>query len=273
MSLPNHLFAVPARLNSAIIRDMSGRRPNRPVRLTDVAFERMKRDIVSSTLQPGAEVTEAELARRYKLGKAPVRAALLRLCQEEWVRAVPRKGYLIAPVTVRDVQAIFQLRQLLEPTAVRLAAGHVDGEQLKKLDKLCQSKTISQNGHSSPNLDANRVFHVTVARACGNERLAGILEKLHDQLERLFNLGISSWSRGGDLPFQHAALIEALVAGDGEAAARISAAEIESGRKMVMNAILSESRIDRSAVCRRDAVGEHHPRRVCLGGGAGHLHH
>lgn len=208
-------------------------------RLSDVAFERIKRDIVSAALQPGIEVTEAELARRYKLGKAPVRAALLRLCQEEWVRAIPRKGYLVAPVTVRDVQAIFQLRQLLEPTAVRLAAGHVDNEQLKRLDALCTAHPNSRKTNVSALLKANRIFHITVAHASGNERLAGILEKLHDQLERLFHLGLSSWNMGEELPFGHNALIEALLAGDGEAAARISAAEIEAGRKIVMNAILS----------------------------------
>ncbi len=208
-------------------------------RLSDVAFERLKRDIVNTTLAPGAEVTEAGLAHRYKLGKASVRAALLRLCQEEWVRAVPRKGYVIAPVTVRDVQAIFQLRQLLEPTAVRLAAGHVEGEHLKRLDAQCTTHTSSGHGQVSPNLKANRLFHVTVARACGNDRLAGILEKLHDQLERLFHLGMSSWKTSEPLPFGHSALIEALLAGDGEAAARISTAEIETGRKIVVNAILS----------------------------------
>ena len=215
------------------------RKANGGERLSDVAFERIKRDIVSAALQPGIEVTEAELARRYKLGKAPVRAALLRLCQEDWVRAIPRKGYLIAPVTVRDVQAIFQLRQLLEPTAVRLAAGHVDGEHLKRLNALCTAHPGSRKAHVAALLRANRLFHVTVARTCANDRLAGILEKLHDQLERLFHLGLSSWSMGEELPFGHDALIEALLAGDGEAAARISAAEIETGRKIVMNAILS----------------------------------
>jgi DNA-binding GntR family transcriptional regulator/predicted metal-dependent enzyme (double-stranded beta helix superfamily) len=210
-------------------------------RLSDIAFHRIKRDIVSSVLGPGTELTEGGLAQRCKLGKGPVRAALLRLCQEGWVRAIPRKGYVIAPVTVRDVQSIFQLRQLLEPAVMRLAAGQVEGDRLKRLDAACTARSSSSNFHLSTNLRANRMFHTIVAHACGNDRLGGIIEKLQDQLERLLQLGLSSWDRNVDLPLGHGPLIEALLAGDGEAAARISAAEIETTRKIVMNAITSHA--------------------------------
>jgi DNA-binding GntR family transcriptional regulator/predicted metal-dependent enzyme (double-stranded beta helix superfamily) len=210
-------------------------------RLSDLAFERIKRDIVNSSLSPGTEVTEGGLARKYKLGKGPVRAALMRLCQEEWTRAVPRKGYVVAPVTLKDVQAIFQLRQLLEPTAARLAAGHINGEELKRLDAVSTTPSTSHPSSLSASLKANRQFHVTVAQASGNERLAGMVEKLQDQLERLLQLGLSTWNGGEQLPLGHSALIEALVAGDEEAAARISAAAIETDRKVVMNAILSHA--------------------------------
>src|SRR5271170_3283594 len=105
--------------------------------LNRVAFDRIRQDIIGCALEPGRQVTEAELAARYALGKAPIRAALLGLCQEGLVRAIPRRGYLITPITMRDVQDVFQLRILLEPTAARLSAGRVTNEPLRRLAELC----------------------------------------------------------------------------------------------------------------------------------------
>src|SRR5262245_62001130 len=101
---------------------VAGSKAKRP-QLSQVAFQRIKRDILTCVLPPGHQVTEAELAHRYALGKAPIRAALVGLCQSGFVRAIPRQGYLISPVTMRDVQEITQLRLLLEPEAAKLASG------------------------------------------------------------------------------------------------------------------------------------------------------
>src|SRR3546814_9020930 len=90
-------------------------------RLSDIAYETIKHDIIRCALAPGEEVTEARLALRLGLGKAPVRAALMRLSQEGLIRALPRRGYLVAPVTLRDVQDIFQFR---DRKSTRLNSSH-----------------------------------------------------------------------------------------------------------------------------------------------------
>src|ERR1700719_129296 len=114
---------------------MSGAGVARPQQ-NRVAFDRIKRDIISCALAPGRQVTEGELASRYSLGKAPIRAALAGLCQEGLLRAIPRRGYLIAPITMRNVQDTIQLRLLLEPAAARLAAGRMADKSLRLLEEL-----------------------------------------------------------------------------------------------------------------------------------------
>lgn len=88
-------------------------------RLTDTAYHTVKRQVVECALPPGVEVTERELMERYGLSKAPLREALVRLSQEGLLRAIPRSGYRITPITVQDVRDIFELRLLLEPVAAR----------------------------------------------------------------------------------------------------------------------------------------------------------
>ena len=209
----------------------------RPRLLNNVAFERIKRDIVRCVLEPGREVTEAQLAARYTLGKAPVRAALFRLRQAGFLRAIPRKGYVIAPITVRDVQEIFQLRLLLEPTAARLAAGRLSQEQLGRLDDLCRVTCTPGEESSESAVQAHWEVHSTIARASGNQRLADVLAKLYDEVERLIHLGLSRIDP--QEMYGYKPLVEALAAGDGEEAARLMVEQIELGRKRIMEALLS----------------------------------
>ena len=102
--------------------------------LTDRAYERIKHDVITCLLAPGAEISEPQLCLHYRLGKAPVRMALIRLAHDGLVRAIPRRGYRISAVTLKDIQDIFELRLMLEPVAARMAAGKIDTRRALALE-------------------------------------------------------------------------------------------------------------------------------------------
>jgi len=81
--------------------------------LSDRAYERIRHDIISCVLAPGSEISETQLCAQYKIGKAPVRMALNRLAHDGLVRAIPRRGYRVTPVTVKDIHDVFELRLML----------------------------------------------------------------------------------------------------------------------------------------------------------------
>ncbi len=208
--------------------------------LSDVAYERIRRDILRCVLPPAAEVTEARLALRYRLGKAPVRAALARLSQDGLVRAIPRRGYEVAPVTMRDVHDVFELRRILEPSAARMAAGRVDTGKLRRLDTLCRAGyQIGDRASEAAFLEVNTEFHVTIARASGNERLAEAVLALLDEMERLLHLGLALRNRSVEMQHEHRTLVDALAAGDGAAAERITAEQIDASYRMVVDGVMS----------------------------------
>lgn len=88
---------------------------------------------------PDRLVTGAELSEAYELGRTPVREALSRLARERLIRILPRRGYLVVPIDVHDVLNMYAVRLLLESEAARLAAGHVNAEQLQRLDAVCRA--------------------------------------------------------------------------------------------------------------------------------------
>ncbi len=211
-------------------------------RLTDAAYWTVKNEIVECALPPGIEVSERELMERYGLSKAPLREALVRLGQEGLLRAIPRSGYQVTPITVQDVQDIFALRLLLEPAAARQAAGHVDEELLSELDAVCRAGyTPGDRKSETAFLRTNRQFHLTIAQAARNRRLSGLLGQLLEEMERLFHLGLAVRNRTVEMQHEHRVLVEALTRGDGDAAEATTIEQIESARRMVMDGILSAS--------------------------------
>ena len=221
--------------------------------LTDRAYERIKHDIITYAIAPGTEISEPQLCTHYRLGKAPVRMALIRLAHDGLVRAIPRRGYMVTPVTLKDIHDVFELRLMLEPAAARMAAGKVDAHRLRGLDDACRAGYQPNDAKSITRfLDANKAFHVAIAQATGNSRLANMTAQLHDQMTRLLHLGLGLRNRSQEMQHEHRALVKALARGDGETAERISREQIVAARNMVLSAIMTSSTVMNLAV-----TGEH----------------
>lgn len=215
-------------------------RSGSPLSLGEQAFDLIKGDIILCKLKPGRELTEIGVAEQYRFGRAPVRAALSKLAQEGLVSVMARRGYVVSPITVKAVQEVFDLRLVLEPMAVRAAAGKVDIAKLRSL-----------NVHpGTPNhlefIRSNRAFHAAIIEAASNQRLVRILSSLFDEMDRLLHLGLFSERDAVVMQVnheeqaqQHAAIIDALARGDAQAAAQATEEHVASSRELVLRAILS----------------------------------
>ncbi|MGO4330254.1 GntR family transcriptional regulator [Cupriavidus sp. 2TAF22] len=201
-------------------------------------FDDIKRRVITCDLLPGAEVTEKALADEYGVTKAPIRSALARLTESGWLVSAPRKGHVVSPLTVKDVMEIFDARELVEPHTARLAAGHVSRATLVKLNDACTREyDLDDTEAKRQFLLANAAFHIGIGRACGNGRLALMLEQLHEQALRVLYLSISASDRSASWRHGHESMIDVLVSGDAEEAAARTLAGIRRSRQSVMDIV------------------------------------
>jgi DNA-binding GntR family transcriptional regulator len=211
----------------------------------DDAYSRIRRDIVSCRMMPGTKITEPELMASYVIGKSSCRIALTRLCHENLLRSIPRKGYQVAPITLKDVEEIFALRVQLEPMAARLAVGRVDIEQLRVLEAACRVRHLAPLSEQiDVFMDANKAFHMAIIEASGNERLVRTLSGLMDEMTRLVALGFNVQRTKPEIKHDHNAMISAFEEGDGKRAELIARRHIETFQAMTLEKVydsLSES--------------------------------
>src|SRR3954452_7911966 len=187
------------------------------------AYDRLREAIVRVELEPGAAISEAQLVERFGFTKAAVRAALARLRADGLVLAEPRRGHVVAPLTMRDVLEIYDVRLALEPAAAEAAAGAVDAGELARLTKLART-----DADVAEFLAANREVHLAIMRAAGNERAAAILERLLDDSERARILALRAGAAGGGdrARTELQAVLAAIGDGDGARARELMAQTI-----------------------------------------------
>lgn len=90
-----------------LVRSVIMRMTDRPQLPDEVAAE-LRGNIMSGDLRPGTRVRLEEVAGRLGMSITPVREALLTLRGEDMVELVPRKGYVVAPLSRQDVLDLFQ---------------------------------------------------------------------------------------------------------------------------------------------------------------------
>jgi DNA-binding GntR family transcriptional regulator len=204
------------------------------------AHERLRHAIMRLELAPGTSVSEAQLVDGFGFSKAAVRAALARLRAEGLVVAEPRRGHVIAPLTMRDVLEIYDLRLLLEPPATEAAAGRIERDELARLRALADPAVDLDDAESVERfMAANRTIHLAIAEAAGNRRTARILERLLDDSERarLVALRAGAASRGVRARQELQSVLAALQAGDGPRAAGLMAAAIRAFRDELVESL------------------------------------
>jgi DNA-binding GntR family transcriptional regulator len=204
------------------------------------AHERLRKAVIRLELAPGSPVSEAQLVARYGFSKAAVRSALARLRAEGLVLAEPRRGHVVAPLTLRDVREIYDLRLMLEPPAAAAAATRIEADELARLRTLSEPVLDRDDAASIERfMDANRAVHVSIAIAAGNRRAAVIIARLLDDSERarLLALRAGAGGRGLRARAEHQALLDALQAGDGEQAGLLMADAIRAFRNELQDAL------------------------------------
>jgi DNA-binding GntR family transcriptional regulator len=193
--------------------------------LADVAYREIEELIVRLDLAPGLPVTEAELMKRLRIGRTPVREALHRLAREGLVIIVPRRGIFVSEIRVDAQLRLLEVRGDLERLMSGRAARVATPEERQAFASLGSAmRTAGQRSDDIEFLRLDRIFNQRLAATARNE-FASEAMTLMAGLSRRF------WYRyyhaKADLPRTaalHADVAEAIGVGDVGAAETASAA-------------------------------------------------
>ncbi len=190
-------------------------------------YDHMHRAIADRRLPPGTKLVEEGLAEIFEVSRARVRKVLQRLAHDKMVTLEPNRGAFVARPSVDEARHVFAARRVIEDAIIRAVASDVGDRAIDGLRRLNQAEHEAHEGrdpHGAIRLSGE--FHLQLAAYCGNPILAGFLRELVSRSSLI--IAVYETPGGPDCAFdEHQKIIDALAAGDANAAAREMRAHLE----------------------------------------------
>ena len=181
---------------------------------TGQAYDVIQQRIMDLTYPPGSTFTEGELASALGLTKTPVREALLMLAHQGLVSARPGAGYLVMPITLKDIRSLCQHWRRLEGDAAAITAG----SGLTSHAVMHMSELVKGSGEFADLslIERDADLHAWVVQSADDEYLARDFQRLIVEIVRLYRLTVGENPEG--LAAEQPELLRAVLAGDVERA-------------------------------------------------------
>jgi DNA-binding GntR family transcriptional regulator len=201
-----------------------------------VIYKKMRRSIIMGERESAERLNIEEIAKEYHTSVTPVRDALQMLSHEGLVIIKPRSGYFVATITLKQLRDLLDVRRILEVSAVERAATRITPEQIRELQSVHAGYTGDDNESYDRYTDENRNFHYMLAKASGNNELADLVGKLHDQLARFMVMRRA----GKTMEVTHKRIVDALIAHDAESARQALLEDIDRAHEAILDNIMEE---------------------------------
>ena len=193
----------------------------------DVA-ERLRQQIFSRELEPGAWIDEQKLALAYGISRTPLREALKVLAVEGLVTMKLRRGAYVTEMSATDVAQVYHLMALLESDAAGTVATLATDADIAELQTL-QDRLESEAQQRDAFFATNEQFHLRLLALAGNRWSAQIVQDLRKVMKLNRQWSLFKQGRLAESLAEHRAVMAAIAARDAAQATRLMRAHFENG--------------------------------------------
>jgi DNA-binding GntR family transcriptional regulator len=186
---------------------------------TNANYDVLREAIVRGDIAPDARLVESDISATFDMSRGAVRTALIRLEQEGLVVREPHRGARVRKVSDDEAVEILQARAVLEGLAVRQTAERIDEPGAARLQAcLARQRELLELGDLLGASDANADLHAALLELSGHRAALRLIRALNSQTVRYQYRTILIPGRSAASVAEHAAIVEAVVAGRPEEA-------------------------------------------------------
>jgi DNA-binding GntR family transcriptional regulator len=203
----------------------------------DSLHGRLRAAILSLELAPGQRLSERGLEPEFGASRTPIRAALMRL-ESEGLAQRDGKNWMVAPLNLDEISALYEYREVLEVATTRLSLARASRDDLEALGELAGS----DESHETPehSLEAGTSFHLELARISDNPFLEEAMRSVLTRLYRTRWLEVQSAQSRDRVHLEHSAIAAALLAGDSAGAELATLQHLRGTDERLRNSVAAD---------------------------------
>lgn len=204
--------------------------------LRDVVFHTLRNAILTGKLKPGERLMEIHLAETLGVSRTPVREAIHKLELEGLVVMIPRRGAQVAQISQKALKDVLEVRRALDTLCAELACIRINDDEKNLLKKACLDfENATKSKDATIIAKADVAFHDIIIKATGNEKLVTLINNISEQIYRYRFEYIKDESLHLRLINEHKTLVNAILAGDVDAARNAARVHIDNQERSILS--------------------------------------
>ena len=186
--------------------------------LTDQLFIHIKNMILSQELKCGESIPEEKIAKLFGVSRTPIRETLRNLEKYGLVKINPRSQATVIEIALEEAHYIGEVRSVIETLAARILAKKAVPEDIRSLEEIDnQCVNAAKGGISVEAYETDGLFHLEIAKRCGNPYIYSILKNLEAKIQLIRMMNCNLKVMRSDIQI-HAKIIEAIANHDSKTA-------------------------------------------------------
>jgi DNA-binding GntR family transcriptional regulator len=190
--------------------------------------EEIQRRILSGETKPGERLSQQSLAKELGVAQGTVRESLLELQWLGLVESIDRLGVFVDKLDVPRICEAYQLREVLEGLAARLACGHAGRADITELRSMADEIYRRAQSDDSETASIDRHFHVRVIELARNNTLMRL-----SQTYRALGMTVRAFREPSIIHAEHLRIVEAIEHNFGDEAERQARSHVVGAREMI----------------------------------------
>ncbi|WDR06478.1 GntR family transcriptional regulator [Devosia rhodophyticola] len=187
---------------------------------SDVIHDALRAAIIRGEIEEGQTLRQDAIAKMFNVSRIPVREALKRLEASGLVTSVRYKGVVVSPISVAEIEEIFEFRATIEPQLIAHSVPRMTTESLDHAQALCNS--FAQEKEAGLWGDLNRQFHSSLYLNAQRPYYFAAAAAANDRVERYIRAQLSL-THGRDRAIEeHQMIVDACCKGDAQRAAALT---------------------------------------------------
>lgn len=191
--------------------------------------EQLRGDILSGRIAEGGRLTEQELAKRFGVGRSPVREAVLRLSMQGLLTSRPNRGAVISPGAPLEIRKlVVPIRRTVETFALEMVFDSLTEEDFQKWEEIVsRMQQACRDGDLYAIAELDIAFHRTLVERARQPDLLVIWDALVGRIRSHFRRMQRGNGESNEIYVEHKAILECFRTGSLEEAKRMLRAKID----------------------------------------------
>jgi DNA-binding GntR family transcriptional regulator len=210
--------------------------------LKDKAYGIVRDRIINCVYPPGSMLVEKDIIDEIEVSRTPFREAINALSKEGLVEIYPRKGVFVKSITLKDINDLYTVREIIEPFSLKFAMSNIPSGILRQAyENMDRLKNTVGNG----SISEEESLHKLILRYVDNDMLERIMDDIYVQNHRLSVLCNKDEANLLETKKEHLEIASHMLANDTAAAVTAMENHIKSSKQRALDCIMSsDSRIN-----------------------------